>query len=155
MTNLELIPLLRFKTERIKNEWTADELDKRFTAIIMLILAYNLKEANKLDKPCIFVKITDICRTQNEQDAIYAKNEKYKQTKWKSVHQYWRGIDIICELQDGTNMSEEWHKDLMNWLNSTVKYCKSCSHNTALYHDVGHGGHLHLQVYWENETRLV
>lgn len=86
------------------------------------------------------VIITMIYRTQEEQDKIYANDEKYKQKKFKSPHQLWHSVDIrsfiftkreITELVDYINLNfnaKNWYK----W--------------TAKCHEVqGNGEHFHIQ----------
>ena len=84
------------------------------------------------------IKVTDTYRTQEEQDKIYASNERYKVKKWQSVHQGGRGADISVK-----GMTNEMINDIVDTMNR-IKY--SDKHKTALSHNVGWGNHIHLQV---------
>lgn len=84
------------------------------------------------------ITVTEIFRTQEEQDSYYKDHESYKEKPWKSVHQYWRGADVRSK-----NFEHEEIQKITNWLNM-VHY--STKHNTCVYHDIGLGEHWHIQV---------
>jgi hypothetical protein len=80
------------------------------------------------------VTITEIFRTDEMQVKYYPK----KPGKI-SVHQLWRGVDISVK---GLEMSVI--KQLEKAVNILFPYGKH-PYNTAFYHDIGLGAHIHLQ----------
>lgn len=87
--------------------------------------------------------VTELLRTQSEQDAIYANNQKYQIKPWKSVHQFGRGADI----RTYNCFSLEEIQKILQFLNSNWVYDPQRPHlKTAIHHDVGSGAHIHIQV---------
>lgn len=91
--------------------------------------------------------ITEIFRTQEEQDYIYTviapddMKEKYKKEHFQSVHQYGRGIDIRS-----TDMTQDMIDFTINFFKH-VTYDINRAINTLVYHEVGSGGiHFHIQI---------
>lgn len=90
----------------------------------------------KFDKD---ITVTMIYRTQEEQDVLYKDNEKYKQKKFTSPHQYYHAVDLRSSA-----FSKDEINTLVDYLNKL--YNKSNYYKfTALNHDIGAGDHLHLQ----------
>lgn len=131
--------MITFKTDRQKAEYN-DISGKLRQLIEMLSLYMWLKYGRQ-------IMITELKRTQEEQDDIYSKHSdkavraKYKKKAWSSVHQFDRGADI---------RTHDWErheiKDALFWLNQIVYDKKRPRKKTAIYHDIGTGEHLHLQV---------
>lgn len=89
------------------------------------------------------VCITDLLRTQEEQDSLYFKHSKYQKTPWKSVHQYGRGADI--RTYDCFSVQEI--QTILRFLNSNWTYDPTRPQlKTAIYHNIGAGAHIHIQV---------
>ncbi len=85
------------------------------------------------------VVITHILRSQAQQDEFYRENPRYKGKPWKSVHQLGRGIDIRSSLFNRGEIDR-----IIGYLNLHFLY--GGGKPTALYHNIGRGAHLHLQV---------
>jgi hypothetical protein len=89
--------------------------------------------------------ITGILRTQIQQDQLYrgkikAEGEKYELKPWKSPHQFGCAADIRT-----SDFEPDEIEHCLNFLNETFEY-GSGGKKTAIYHDIGSGAHLHLQV---------
>ena len=95
------------------------------------------------------VVITNLLRTQKEQDKIYAHKPNYLKNPWKSVHQYGRGIDL--SVWNFENKGDE-PEEIINTVNLNWDYGDNV-HKCALIHDVGWGRHIHLQV--SNNTKFI
>jgi len=85
------------------------------------------------------VVVTMLLRSQAEQDRIYGADPAYQARPWKSVHQVGRGVDIRSYTYTRSQID-----NIVAEINSSYLY--SAQHPTALYHDVGQGAHIHLQV---------
>jgi len=118
--------MISFKTERIENEWNSGLMNKKLKDIVNMAGLY-MKYVNGVG-----LILTEIFRYQDEQESIYGAT-----TRKRSVHQYWRGVDIRVN-----NMTDEQANDLLSFLNK-VPY--GLKHRTATLHDVGFGKHLHCQ----------
>jgi len=123
--------MILFKHEHLKDEF--DQLDPRLKTILYYICGFASNEFYK------DITITGLLRSQAQQDAIYALNLNYQKSPWLSVHQFMRGADVSTR-----NLSEDEVLILTEMLNFMFHY--SPGKKTALYHDVGLGAHLHLQV---------
>ena len=105
----------------------------------ILVRAYDWLFRYYESKPAI---ITHVFRSWNVQREIYGGIEKFKEKEWPSVHFYGHGCDM-------RQSSCEDHNDLMaKALNELIIYDpkrpKKCC---AVFHDVGSGGHCHLQTH--------
>ncbi len=114
-----------FKEHKLISYWNSPLLDNRLKFIIYALSAFTLDEFGKS------VTIT----------SIYRKGDK-------GVHGYWRGIDIRSHYYTNDEIGE-----IIKFLNKTVIYGNP-SYTTALYHGVGQGVHIHIQVSWEAYTTL-
>ena len=85
------------------------------------------------------ITITDLIRTQPEQDFIYKDIAEYNKKPWHSVHQYGRGADIRIN-----DMPQECLRFIISLLKS-IPYGDGI-HKTILVHDIGNGNHIHIQV---------
>ncbi len=131
--------MILFKTPRQQAEF--DTIDSRLRIIIYAIDGFvNYKFQDTKTRLPVEITITDLFRTQSEQDEIYKNDLNYQIKPWKSVHQYRRGADIrIWEF----NKSQQ--DDLLNFLNVFFTYYSD--HPTALIHQVDNNGlHMHIQV---------
>lgn len=128
-TSLEIL----YDEERLVNEFI--KLPVKLQEILWYASAYSKLRFN------VQLVLTHIFRTQEEQDAIYKNDAKYKQKKYTSVHQLYRGAD--ARLHD---MGVENAKKLADHINSLFKYSPDSKLNTVLVHDVGQGNHIHFQI---------
>lgn len=85
-------------------------------------------------------RITHIFRTEATQRRFYPNSPKLK-----SVHQFWGGIDISTRGYEYDDIS-----DARKIINSEFPYGRGRT-QTAVYHSIGHGFHLHLQ----NRVRIT
>lgn len=129
---------MRFKTYRQSDEWESKNLNERLRNIILCLDYFSVAKFGKE------IVITDIYRTQEEQDEIYKKHPNYKKKPWKSVHQFWRGIDIRSSIFEKEEINE-----LLFVLNRIPYDPKRSKKKTAQVHTVGKGLHFHIQVMGE------
>lgn len=128
--------LAKNDSERIKKE--IGDLRSKNKPLLKLILDLYHYIEDTFDKDTI---ITMIYRTQEEQDNIYKDNEKYKQRKFKSPHQFYHGIDLRSRIYTQDEIDH-----IVDYLND--KYNDSNYYKfTAMCHNVGHGDHFHIQYY--------
>ena len=95
--------------------------------------------------------VTDVLRTQEEQDQIYRHLIIYKQKPWKSVHQFGKGLDIAVSnlIEIGIDPDKLVKAVNANWIYDPSRPKKKC----AVRHDVGRGYHIHLQVH--SNTKII
>ena len=117
---------LRFTAERQFNEFGA--VLPRLRALLWEVAHYSLTHCG------ITPIITHVLRTQEEQEAIYGKN-----TKRRSPHQDGRAADLRSRIYTAPQIT-----DLVKYINT--EFPRHDGYPTALYHTVGLGWHLHLQV---------
>jgi hypothetical protein len=136
---------MKHKNNRIKQEYKNLNLDSRVKALIetanaILIWKY----------PGYHMTITDIYRTQDEQDEIYSEHKTYQDNPWQSVHQDWRGIDAVV-IKDSTGRpSNKIMKEICDIMVSLFDYNDDGTHNVCIFHNIkGRDKHLHFQVHWE------
>ena len=134
---------LAYKTDRQRLEMESGSVSLNLVSI----LNWGMKWVSIAYPEYSTLTITDIKRTQVEQDKIYlnSNNEntvlRYKAKPWLSVHQFWRGIDIrVNDMPKG--MAEK----LTEVFNQIQYDKKRPNKKTAILHDVGTGAHIHLQV---------
>jgi len=121
--------MIKFKNPALKNEF--ENLHPHLRKILFWLAGY---AEYHWDMPVV---ITELFRTQAEQEAIYGAG-----TEKKSVHQYGRGADISVVPMNGVVPPEE----IAEKINANFPYSK-LGLNTALYHEVGNRGkHIHIQV---------
>ena len=126
---------MKFKTDRIRREWESMDLPDKLRRIVVSI------EQFMLAKYSYEITVTQILRTQEEQDNIYGDRENYQVNPWKSVHQFFRGIDIR-----NRDMTPQMIEDVLMLANQIIYDDKRPHKQTAKSHDVGKGDHIHLQV---------
>lgn len=134
--------VIEFKTPRVEQEFKGVNIDPRLRIIIWALAGYTSLSFNK------GILLTEIYRTQAEQDEIYKDDAGYRNFKWDSVHQYWRGADVRL-----TTFTLNEAQSIADWLNNNFVY--TGHHPTALNHDVGSGWHLHIQVDTDGETEIT
>ena len=125
---------MKFKTGEIEAQWNSDKVNSRLKNIILLGVEYAQIELKKE------LTITDLIRTQAEQDEIYKDNERYKIKPWPSVHQYGRGVDL--RTRDFTQNEID---KLEAFFNTFTYDANRPNKKTCLVHDVGKGKHFHVQ----------
>lgn len=87
--------------------------------------------------------VTDLIRSQEEQDEIYGNDPRYGEKPWKSVHQFGRGADISVHrfITDGDDADE-----ICREIEQEFPYGDG-RHQSAIHHQVGNRGkHIHIQV---------
>lgn len=120
---------LTFKTERQRRELRSENVHPHLLRVVAFVSLWVFRKYGRLPE------VTEVFRTEEEQRAIYP-GEPLK----KSVHQFWRGCDIVVR---GLDPAENGR--IRDAANSLFPYGKP-GHQTCIYHDVGRGPHLHLQV---------
>jgi len=123
-------PYLRFKSQRISDEWQDNRLNPLLRIIVLAAAYWHFRNTT------IPAVLTGLLRTREEQQAIYPSEPNRR-----SVHEYWRGADL--RTTHINILAPEWR----DWINSIFPYNGSNpAIMTALVHQVGtHGEHLHLQ----------
>jgi len=116
---------ITFKKQNLLMEWP--KLLKRNPKLISIALLFCKYVGGKM-------LVTEIYRTKKMQRAYYPKDAKEK-----SIHQYWRGVDISVK-----GIKEDILQGAVNKINLLFPYGKK-KIKTALVHDIGLGRHLHLQ----------
>lgn len=86
------------------------------------------------------ITITELYRTQDEQDQYYEDNQRYKEKPWKSVHQFGRGADVRSK-----NFEPDEAERIIKFL-KCVTYRDGSKSQTVVHHDIGLGEHFHIQV---------
>lgn len=125
----------KFKDEtRLKDEYSQLlSKNKELHDMITDICTY-CKDAFTKD-----VVITMIYRSDEEQEAIYKDDPKYKVRKFKSPHQFWHSVDLRSRTFEATEIEK-----LVSYING--KYNDTNTYKwTARNHDIGLGDHFHLQ----------
>ena len=118
-------PVILFKEHKISSDWYSPLLDSRIQFIIYALAGFILNEFGK------HMVITSIHR---EEDT--------------GIHHYWRAIDIRSFIY-----KEEEIASILRFLNDNVVYGKG-RYITAIYHDVGRGPHIHIQVSGDRFTAI-
>jgi len=137
-----------FKNDKLEKQFYSTQLDNRIRVVIYFLLGFLPKYIHLL--------ITDVIRTQEEQDEIYKDNEQYQEKKWQSPHQYGIAIDICLMLDIARHIhcKPYIYEQIVNIINATFKHSNKERYHTALFHDIGHGWHIHIQVSALNQTRI-
>lgn len=121
---------VKFKTQRIEAEWAnAYQPLKDFVTMLALFLFLKYKKD---------LTISELNRTDSEQDEYYKADPNYRIRPWRSVHQDGRGCDIRTR-----DMSPEIARELYE-LACKIPYRDG--KKSAVLHDIGLGMHLHVQV---------
>jgi len=118
----------------IKEIWRLKKENLPLLKLLLDVRNYVKKEFNK------DITITMIDRTEEEQDYLYKDNARYKRRKFRSPHQFLHAIDL--RSSDFTNIEIGLIEGYLNDKYKNVNYYRF----TALYHSVGHGDHLHIQL---------
>ena len=126
---------MKFKTLDIENQYYDPQLSAKLRDMVELGERFTKHQFNKE------LTITEIFRTQESQDEIYGNNPKYQEKPWKSVHQYWRGIDLRV-----WDFTEHEIEKLTTFFNCFEYDPNRPEKKTCLVHNVGAGLHYHLQV---------
>lgn len=128
-------PSLKNDNPRLLSE--LDDLDKKNPELYDLIL--DLCEHVK-SVYCKEVVITQIFRTQEEQDELYKDSEKYKAKKFYSPHQFFHSIDLRSSTFEKSEID-----GIVKYLNDKYND-KNYYKPTSMYHEVSnHGLHFHIQ----------
>lgn len=125
---------IEFKTQNEKDEWHSGNVNPKLISIINILSMICFSLFNKI------ITITEVFRTQEENDKIYGWTESNNSTRPISVHTYWRGVDIRT-----FNFKKSEIEIIVNILNS-IPYKKIGNIKTAVYGDKRHLDHIHIQV---------
>ena len=131
--------VIEFKTEKQKKEWNDPILKeklKNITKVIAMVI-YILFKKN--------IIVTEILRTQVENDFIYKWKKESGKKRPSSVHTYGRGIDIRVDESRG-GLSHEEAVLVTKIANAFTYDPKRPKKKTALYGDAIHKDHLHIQT---------
>ena len=135
--SINLQEIISYKTNRIMNEFHSDKLKPKLKSIVILLAYYSWSFFGKR------IVLTDIFRTQKEQDKIYKNNKAYQKKPFQSVHQFWRGVDIRVRKDSLTKKEAQTLTNIAN----TIQYdTKRPILKTALFGDSLHKSHIHIQV---------
>ena len=127
--------MIYYKTKRIEDEFKGDNTIKyELKQVIYMLSLYCELEFGK------DVVITELYRTQSEQDFYYKDRDTYQRKPWKSVHQFGRGADIRSR-----NFTENQITKIIAFLNLKT-YKSGSKYQTAIYHNIGMGSHIHIQT---------
>ncbi len=130
-----MLDIIEFKSDRVLQEWDSPYLSQKLKNIILILATYSWYIFEKK------IIITSIFRTQEEQDKYYSTNENYKKKPWKSVHQLWRGVDLRSYIYTDVEI-----QSLLKITNTIPYDLNRPNKKTAIYHNVGVGDHLHIQI---------
>lgn len=120
---------VQFKTDRIEQEF--EQLYSKNLELYQIVIFANYKLAEISKKNLV---ITEIYRTQAEQDKYYKGKKKFK-----SPHQRWLAVDIRTR-----HLSKKEVKLLVEAINK--RYNSINRYNpSAFYHSIGRGHHIHIQ----------
>lgn len=133
--------MIKFRNEQDKAEF--DYIDDRLVFIIYAFDGYI-----SANFPEYSITVTHILRTQEEQDRIYGNNPEYQKKKWTSVHQVGRGIDVSTAGWQRKDIDT-----ILEFLN--IAHYGKGTLRTTIFHDVGRGEHIHIQVNGAGITELV
>lgn len=120
--------MIKYKTDELEADFP--RVSNRLQGIIIFASGY---ASNAFSKDVV---VTSLIRTQAEHDRIYKDRPNKPKT---SVHIEKRGADLRS-----SNLTPHQVKELVSVINSV--FCYSARLETAIYHDVGSGAHIHLQV---------
>ena len=142
--------MIIYKTDRQRKELMGEKAVRTGDAVykvnpMTVKLLYWLNEWAEKNMSIKVLIVTDVLRTQEEQDKIYHHLIIYKQKPWKSVHQFGRGIDIAVSnlMEAGLDPDLIVEAVNANWIYDPSRPKKKC----AVRHNVGRGDHIHLQVH--------
>lgn len=123
--------MIKFKYPFLEKEFE-HEISPRLRSLLYAVSGFVKHNFHK------DIDITELMRDQDMQDRYYKNDPKYKVNPWKSVHQFGRGADI---------RSSGWTTEQIKQIDEFVdKYFDYGEKQSSIYHDVGHGAHLHFQV---------
>ena len=133
--------LLEFKTDRQREEWESGQLSKKLKWIVRVIAVASYYVFNKK------VVITDIFRTQQENEKIYGWAPGSRKKRPVSVHSFWRGIDLrVIGNKRKSHYKKAEAKTIARIGNAFLYDTKRPNKKTAVYGDQRHSNHIHLQV---------
>ena len=121
---------MKFKTDRIREEWESGNINKTLVDKINIWLSWL-----KYRSPDYEPTITDIYRTEQEYKDIYNDTDKKP-----GIHSYWRAVDIRTN-----DMPDKLAYDSAQFFNSIPYDFKRPKMKTCIYGDDRHKDHLHIQ----------
>ncbi|MBC8204796.1 hypothetical protein ISS30_01735 [bacterium] len=132
--------MIFFKYPQLKLEFEGlSEIEKRLVRPELLKLLYFLEGycTYNFNKSII---ITELLRSRESQDRYYRNNPAYEQNPWQSPHQFGCAADIRSAVFEPEEID-----DIIAIVNRWFPYDNS-GKSSAIYHDIGKGAHIHLQV---------
>ena len=125
---IDTLPL-EYKSEKRRQELHSSQINLGLIRVVAFVALWTFRKYG------CFPEITEVYRTEAEQRMLYPDAPTRK-----SVHQYWRGCDVVIR-----GLGEKEHMEIQHVSNRLFPYGKS-GHQTCIYHDAGTGLHLHFQV---------
>jgi len=120
-----------FKTTRQEQEWEeAVAGEKRIIPVVLYAAELSLRLFGKQ------VVVTGILRTDQEHRALL---KRLGIDYYPTVHSFWRGVDLRSWIY-----TPDERDMLVAAINRRFDYGRG--KRCALYHDIGAGGHFHLQT---------
>ena len=131
---------MRFKVQSLENEFRGLSIVGGFKFRSKLGLITYV-----LDNFCQYhfgkeLVITEVLRTLDMQDKYYKDDPVYQKKTFLSVHMFGRGIDIRSSDFDEVQIQK-----MLDFVNTAFPYGDG-EHDTAIFHNVGQGEHIHLQI---------
>lgn len=136
--------MIRFKTPLMETEFNSAHLDNRVRLLLFTLAGWSWYTLDK------FIKITSVYRSDAEQIALYGGG----MPPFGNVHGAWRAIDFVIEDAKGNNLEALKCERIATLFNKYIQHDTKNKYPTLLFHSVGHGWHFHLQVSYNNVTKL-
>ena len=128
--------LISFKADRQQKEWESRQVKDKLKLIVYIMAMVSFFLFKKK------ITITDIFRTQEENDKIYGWKLGCGRKRKYSVHSAWRGVDIRIR-----GYKKEQLKILVSIGNSFPYDVKRSRIKTAKWGDKLHTNHIHFQCF--------
>ena len=110
----------------MEDQWRSPLLDNRLRFIVYALAGFIQNEYSKT------ITITSIYREGDP-----------------GTHGCWRAVDIRT-----WNYSDDEIADIINFINKSLPYGYG-AYKTSLYHNVGQGEHIHIQVSRDDYTKII
>lgn len=118
-----------------------NRVDPRLKVVLFALSTFAWRQFKK------DIYITELLRTQRQQDEYYGNIEAYKTKPWYSVHQFGRGADASIKGAKERNvlpLTEDEVSAIEDFLDRHFLY--NGPYKTCIVHDIGQGVHIHIQV---------
>lgn len=133
-TGVLRVAQIQFKSEQVRREYA----DHRVPPLLRRIVGF---VAAVVPEP-YDVLITDVWRSREETRRIYGR---YKH----SPHHHWRAVDLVLVGPDGGRAGDDVYTHVKARVGDAFSGLRPLwwPFPICIYHDVGRGKHLHLQVW--------